>query len=744
MFTFKVNTQCCSGTMKCYDSQHRSLKALVPFQIVTTLSLHYFARFAIAEQWGNSTWSSNVTSTRSLAPSSSPSVSQEPSATSPVSTNPSSSPSIIPSISPTFECHDQAKYRSPINSLNCSQHNGTDCFEWRHLGLSPFEVEVLINSCPISCNIACGALFVLESNLTFHLLELDNFLSPETTILLEEATSDYLTDFILERNETSRFLLNAVELLSQRRVETSSNQQNSLRLLQGTESHVVDLEVSFRLNGFFLELSLEAVEDLLEEGIDTFGYMRALRFTNDPALQYVEVRLHVQEATVPTNVTTTTMTSDHRNASRWKVLLTVFSITGIFCVFAFYILKKNKASVNINEKIFDAPIVSPVASMASSRFALVANLSQDSAVRFASIDVMQRAVTPTSFSGSSESGLSLKMSPNTSLQSISASADEEHPLAGVIPPMIVYNNIESTNEINEEDFLTSKSAREKIKLVVPYKMVTATNSFRIALKNNSLDALDKSTFAGIQNPFHASDASLDEDRSDNHRNHFQLQDILESGSTSSACTLKAGAGERDNLNCSEKNYDFSIKHQSEVFENRGFKVALQVPRVGKLGLVIQCPALNWPSVLHVKEYSSLYREILPGDRILSVDGDDMYGKPLEFVTESMKGTNDSLSILIWRPRVVRANFQAHLPASQNPTGLISPSSHRSGITKDPRSKSIHSKLSPSRSNFSRSDKAHRRSSSAANQTKRMAIPHRRCLSGESIPASQHAAPIVEH
>jgi hypothetical protein len=737
--------------------------AFVPNRFLIPIVLIFVSRFAVAEQLGNFTWPPDDMSDGLLSnPTASPSVSQEPSASSPpISANPSYSPSTTPSFLPTLECHDQAKYRSPINALNCSQHNGTDCFEWKHLGLSPFEVEELINNCPTSCDISCGALFVFEANLTFHLLELDNFLSPETSFLLEEATSEYLTKFILEKNKTSRFSLNAVELLSQRRIDMTGDRQHSLRSLQDTENHIVDLEVSFGLNGFFLELSLEVVEDLLEEGIDTFGYMRALRFTNDPALQFVEVRLQNYDERISTNATMTTIRSKDINSSRWKVLLTVFAITGIFCVFLLFILKKNKACVIESTGVSEKGI-SPVDSMASSHFALATTFSQDSAVRFASTDLIRRTATPISFSGSSESGLSSKTSPNSSQQSKSARVDEEHPLTGVIPPMIVFDNIESTNE--QAEVLSQNCSREKMTLVVPYRMVMATDSFRIALNSNSLDALDQSMFAGLRSSHRPGDSSLDEELNDHQYNNAQLMAISESGSTSSARTLKTGVSEREILKFSENQHDHSLTNRRDILDHDGYKIKLQAPRFGKLGLVIQCSALNWPVVLLVKQYSPLYLDLFPGDRILTVDGEDMFDTTLETVTERMKGTNlnykhenNSLPILIWRPQVTQAHSDTfsttgtkfELPQGQIKNATSLPAnrasqctfSQRSGIMKTSSLTSIHSLLSSSRSNL-RSEQGHKRSSSTVNhhdQKMPSATSHRRCLSGDYAPDFRYSS-----
>ena len=55
---------------------------------------------------------------------------------------------------------------------------GTDCFQWRVLGLKPEEVEELINNCPITCGIECGSLFNFDVAFSFRLVNVDNFLAP--------------------------------------------------------------------------------------------------------------------------------------------------------------------------------------------------------------------------------------------------------------------------------------------------------------------------------------------------------------------------------------------------------------------------------------------------------------------------------------------------------------------------------------------------------------------------------------
>ena len=146
--------------------------------------------------------------TPSKIPSNTPTASHGPSISSApfsLTSIPSLSPSLIPSIMPTPQCHDHENYRSPLNSLNCTQHVGTDCFQWKHLGLTDVQVEDLINSCPAACGIECDSLFVFETNQTYRLLLVDNFLSPESTDLFEAASTSYLEKHVLEKHPLTRF-----------------------------------------------------------------------------------------------------------------------------------------------------------------------------------------------------------------------------------------------------------------------------------------------------------------------------------------------------------------------------------------------------------------------------------------------------------------------------------------------------------------------------------------------------------
>ncbi len=65
-------------------------------------------------------------------------------------------PSESPTSTPTLACHDSGAYQNPLNPLlRCEHHRNTPCKRWKYLGLSDADIETLLSSCPISCNVPC-------------------------------------------------------------------------------------------------------------------------------------------------------------------------------------------------------------------------------------------------------------------------------------------------------------------------------------------------------------------------------------------------------------------------------------------------------------------------------------------------------------------------------------------------------------------------------------------------------------
>ena len=72
------------------------------------------------------------------------------------SVSPTSFPTDISINVPELNCYDSTTYRNPLNTLlKCEHHKNTSCEMWKGLGLNDTEVELLLTSCPISCNQPC-------------------------------------------------------------------------------------------------------------------------------------------------------------------------------------------------------------------------------------------------------------------------------------------------------------------------------------------------------------------------------------------------------------------------------------------------------------------------------------------------------------------------------------------------------------------------------------------------------------
>jgi len=109
---------------------------------------------------------------------------------------PTESPSWEPSATPTISCHDEVSYHSPINGLSCAQHKNTNCLSWRHIGLNMTELETLVSSCPITCNIDCGNFQLFSAPVSFRISRVAGFMDPKDVDALMKFSIDFLEDFV--------------------------------------------------------------------------------------------------------------------------------------------------------------------------------------------------------------------------------------------------------------------------------------------------------------------------------------------------------------------------------------------------------------------------------------------------------------------------------------------------------------------------------------------------------------------
>jgi hypothetical protein len=343
-------------------------------------------------------------------------------------------------------------------------------------------------------------LLSFETNFTLLLSHVDNFLAPESTVLFEQTSAEYLTDYVVVRNAESRFLLYKVELLSQRILDGRTNlQRSTLRSLQ-ERNKLTDLEATVAFRGFAVNMTLVFVETYISEGIEAFGYTRALRSIDDAAFQRVQASLASyaadQDPGTPAGVTI----DNDDTASPALIAMSIIAALGAaaIAIVMHKSINRNSVPTEHSEKDLDSQVVSPAA---SNRSQLGGNtLSFDSVLRFMSTGASPRSKSEEDATDqSSAASQEEKHSPIVHLES-QESVEDVHPLTGVIPPMIVYDCIEDGDD-NEDQARSTATGRSPAttpqQRVVPSKQLAATPTFRAALHGHSREAIDESTFQGI-------------------------------------------------------------------------------------------------------------------------------------------------------------------------------------------------------------------------------------------------------
>ena len=74
---------------------------------------------------------------------------------------------------------------------------------------------------------------------------------------------------------------------------------------------------------------------------------------------------------------------------------------------------------------------------------------------------------------------------------------------------------------------------------------------------------------------------------------------------------------------SATSFTFShVRKMSEVSFSTGYLYSFLAPTSGKLGIIIQSKGSSAPTIFQVKDYSPLFGQVEPGDKIMAVDGQD--------------------------------------------------------------------------------------------------------------------------
>ena len=463
-----------------------------------------------------STYSSNLPSSE---PSLTPSLGS--------ATMPTPQPSHAPSPSPTAVCHDNLTYQSSINNLPCRAVRGTNCLQWRYLGLNTSEVQRLVENCPQSCNIPCGSFTFFQLNLTFTLQNVQNFLSPQSDLTMQQISIQYLTNFVDQRVPQSQFYLSQALLLSQQLVQpsddipqhqrflrvNSKNSLNSNNVNSNYNASDTNVFVAVEYTGYAVNLSATLIRLYILQGLNDDGYTLALQRSGDPV--FLDVVVTTQVGLIqPTPFSYTGNAKHGLSSGAVAGIVTVVAVlVGMAVAAVLYTKILRRMSLIVREydeedkDAFGSQVNSPAESQ---RSPLSQMLSADNIVRMLSSQV------PWSEEGysSTETGDTSDDSPpsrnGTVLETTSsapvlpvpppqsppqtiyeAPVVEEHPLTGIIPPMIVIDHIDG-----EEEWESSKENYDQTihKQVVPSWRMEAPPDFLATLNKRSTEQVVHNVF----------------------------------------------------------------------------------------------------------------------------------------------------------------------------------------------------------------------------------------------------------
>lgn len=205
-------------------------------------------------------------------------------------------PSVMTTVAPNITCKDSTTYRSPINNLTCTDHQGTDCTQWHHVGLPLAAVFELIEQCPESCEIECGT-FTAEptaaftaapsssptlpmvdivSYLEFLISSVPGMMNTDVQGRFEKLTMQYFSIFTAEHGISSNLVVQNVTVVSQEIIRSTrflrqqpraqvSEPMVPVRFLEGN----TQLKVNTSIAASSRLLSSTMLTDLLISASDT-------------------------------------------------------------------------------------------------------------------------------------------------------------------------------------------------------------------------------------------------------------------------------------------------------------------------------------------------------------------------------------------------------------------------------------------------------------------------------------------
>ncbi|GAX21804.1 hypothetical protein FisN_30Hh002 [Fistulifera solaris] len=324
-------------------------------------------------------------------------------------------------------CHDALSYRSPLD-LHCKDHYGTDCLQWRTLGYDVEQLADLLRNCPVSCGIHCGTVEALDVTVSIVISRVASMLNPSSIALFSVMTMKYMTSYVQSRTEGGQLILYKAEFLQEKMLD-----RRSLHVRKLKESFSLAASLSFE--AFAINLNKDLLELLLYSGFASDGYEQALRRSGDNELLDIVISpLHdALTRYVPKE------TAEDRNNPWVAFWLLLVGGLLILCLLSYH-RKRCYCSCSLPAKIQDEdPSVMP------SHFPSPTASSLDSFCN-------DRVYANSSFSQSAEaSSDSSSPSPSVMSQEDHFQYEDDHPLTGIVPPMILYENIDDSLDDHSTD-----------------------------------------------------------------------------------------------------------------------------------------------------------------------------------------------------------------------------------------------------------------------------------------------------
>ena len=423
----------------------------------------------------------------SVAPSDS--ASAKPSIISSTDDKVSQPPAISPSSLPIVACIDSEVYRSPHNpELACMHFRGTDCSRWAIFGYSVDQIQELIDSCPISCDIPCNSVNDFDLTITIRMMETPGAqpLDTNASNVIESSAQKLIQESL--RN----VIPGSVEILSQEHVNGGARNLRSRRMLEMEAS----LLLTLRFKGIAINMDFRSISEGIEAVLDSPQYESALRLSGNEDLVDARVSTNLVEGSIPKVAPEESDGSGPSSGGVAGAILTAIVILAAILCIAFrrqtpedpgpFLISPVSGVSNTPKSPKVLTLSSPIGRMIcplspifrSPQSSVRSNGTSDQAVN----SFMSRIVVMASRSTLMDEERT-NQSPDTA-DSSSGTADlEPHPYMGVFPPMIVIDNIDQ--ESGDE------RPNKKTANIVPGMKLHADSSLAAAINDQS-------------NPFNAS------------------------------------------------------------------------------------------------------------------------------------------------------------------------------------------------------------------------------------------------